>query len=42
MYHPVGAALLLPQTLATVLRQWRTISRVLAEPPRERKRYGLS
>ena len=39
MYPLVGAALLLPQTLATVLREWRTISRVLAEPPRKRRRY---
>jgi len=34
MYRQVGAALLLPQSLATVLRQWRAITRGLAEPPR--------
>jgi hypothetical protein len=39
MYRQVGAALLLPQDLGIVLRQWKTISHVLAEPPRERPRY---
>jgi hypothetical protein len=42
MYRQVGAALLLPQSLTTVLRQWRTITHVLAEPPRERPRYGFA
>jgi hypothetical protein len=32
MYRQVGAALLLPQSLSAVLRQWRKISRALAEP----------
>jgi hypothetical protein len=41
MYRQVGAALLLPQSLATVLRQWRAITRGLAEPPRGRRRYGF-
>jgi hypothetical protein len=34
MYRQVGAALPLPQSLAKVLRQRKTISQVLAEPPR--------
>jgi hypothetical protein len=42
MYRQVGAALLLPPSLARVLRQWKTISRVLAEPPRKRHRYGFA
>jgi hypothetical protein len=41
MYRQVGAALLLPQSLASVFRQWNTISQVLAEPPRKRHRYGF-
>jgi len=41
MYRQVGAALLLPQSLTTVLRQWRAITRGLAEPPRGRRRYGF-
>ncbi len=42
MYRQVGAALLLPQSLVTVLRQWREITHALAEPPRQRRRYGFS
>jgi hypothetical protein len=42
MYRQVGAALLLPQSLTAVLRQWRAITRGLAEPPRERCRYGFA
>jgi len=42
MYRQVGAALLLPQSLARVLRQWKTISQVLAEPPRKRHRYSFA
>jgi hypothetical protein len=42
MYRQVGAAVLLPQSLATVLRQWKTISPVLAEPPRKRRRYCIA
>lgn len=42
MYRQVGAALLLPQSLAAVLGQWKTISRVLAEPPRKRHRYSFN
>jgi len=41
MYRQVGAALLLPQSLALVLRQWETISHHLAEPPRRRHRYSF-
>jgi len=39
MYRQVGAALLLPQSLATVLHQWKTIGHLLAAPPRKRRRY---
>jgi hypothetical protein len=39
LYRQVGTALLLPQSLAAVLRQWKPISRALAEPPRIRHRY---
>jgi len=42
MYRQVGAALLLPQSLTTVVRQWRAITQGLAEPPRKRHRYGFS
>jgi hypothetical protein len=35
----VGAALLLPQRLATVIDQWPVISKLLAATPRERKRF---
>jgi hypothetical protein len=42
MYRQVGAALLLPQSLAAVLRQWRKISHALAEPPRQRHRYSFA
>jgi hypothetical protein len=42
MYRQVGAALLLPQSLAAVLRQWETISHILAEPPRKRRRYRFA
>jgi hypothetical protein len=42
MYRQVGAALLLPQSLATVLRQWKIISHILAEPPRKPHRYSFS
>jgi hypothetical protein len=39
MYHQLAAALLLPQNLGVVLRRWKTISHLLAEPPRKRRRY---
>jgi hypothetical protein len=42
MYRQVGAALLLPSRLATVIKQWPTISRLLAAPPRKRKQFALS
>ncbi len=42
MYRQVGAALLVPQSLARALGQWKNISRALAEPPRERPRYCFS
>ncbi len=42
MYRQVGAALLLPQSVATVFREWKTISDALAEPPRKRIRYGFA
>ncbi len=42
MYRQVGAVLLLPQSLAAVLRQWKTISHALAEPPRKRHRYSFA
>jgi hypothetical protein len=41
LYRQVRTALLLPQSLGAVLRQWKTISRVLAEPPRTRRRYAF-
>jgi hypothetical protein len=42
MYRQVGAALLLPQSLATVLHDWRTVSHRLSEPPRRRRRYNMA
>lgn len=39
MYRQVGAALLLPQNLMTVLNQWPEISKALAATPRKRKRF---
>ncbi len=42
MHRQVGAALLLPQSLATVLPQWRAITHGLVEPPREWPRYGFA
>ena len=39
MYRQVGAALLLPQRLATVIEQWPAISQHLAATPRKRKRF---
>jgi len=41
MYRQVGAALLLPQSLATVLRQWRAITRGFGRAARGRRRYGF-
>ena len=40
MYRQVRAALLLPHSLATVLRQWHTITALLADTLRKRKRHG--
>jgi hypothetical protein len=42
MYRQVSATLLLPPSLAAVLRQWKTISHALAEPPRKRQRYSFA
>jgi hypothetical protein len=42
MYRQVGASLLLPQSLATIMQQWPKISRLLAEPPRKRARYSFA
>jgi hypothetical protein len=41
MYRQVGAALLLPHSLATVLRRWHPITGLLAATPRKRRRYGF-
>jgi hypothetical protein len=40
MYRQVGAALLLPTRLATAIKQWPSISKLLAATPRERKRFS--
>jgi hypothetical protein len=40
MYRQVGAALLLPQSLTSVINQWPAISNYLAETPRKRKRFA--
>jgi hypothetical protein len=42
MYRQVQAALLLPHNLATVLRRWHTITGLLADTRRKRRRHGLS
>jgi hypothetical protein len=42
MYRQVGAALLLPNRLATVIKQWPAISRLLAATPRKRKQFALA
>jgi len=40
MYRQVGAALLLPNRLITVISQWPTVSKLLAANPRKRKRFS--
>jgi hypothetical protein len=40
MYRQVRAALLLPHSLATVLRRWHTITGLLADTLRKRKRHS--
>ncbi len=41
MYRQVQAALLLPHSLATVLRRWHTITHLLADTRRKRRRFSL-
>jgi hypothetical protein len=40
MYRQVGAALLLPNHLMTVISKWPKISKLLAATPRKRKRFS--
>jgi hypothetical protein len=40
MYRQVGAALVLPQNLFSVISQWPMISKLLAATPRKRKRFA--
>jgi len=40
MYRQVGAALLLPQSLISVINQCPAISKLLADAPRKRKRFA--
>jgi len=42
MYRQVQAALLLPHSLATVLRRWHMITRLLSDTLRKRKRHKVS
>jgi len=41
MYRQVRAALLLPRSLATVLRRGHAITCLMADTPRTRSRYPL-
>ncbi|SPF35660.1 hypothetical protein SBA1_1410002 [Candidatus Sulfotelmatobacter kueseliae] len=41
MYRQVRMALMLPRSLATVLRRWHAISRLRADTPRTRSRYPI-
>jgi hypothetical protein len=41
MYRQVRAALMVPRSLATVLRRWHPITRLMADTPRTRNRYPL-
>ncbi len=41
MYRQVRAALLLPHSLATVLRRWHTIAGLLADTLRKRGRHSV-
>jgi hypothetical protein len=42
IYRQLRAGLLLPHSLATVLRRWHSISRLLADTLRKRKRHSTS